>query len=50
MTLEVLTEYSNVVPRAVLSQDIIIRYSRKGLLGHVQLSQSLPVATPIQVR
>ncbi|XP_011613600.2 complement C5 isoform X1 [Takifugu rubripes] len=49
LTLEVLTEYSRVVPRAVLSQDIIIRYSRRGLLGEIQLSQSRPVATPIQV-
>lgn len=50
MTLEALTEYSRVVPRAVLSLDISIRYSRKGLLGKVHLSQSRPVATPIQVR
>nr|XP_046242467.1 complement C5 isoform X2 [Scatophagus argus] len=49
LTLEALTEYSRVVPRAVLSQDINVRYNRKGLLRRVQLSQSRPVATPIQV-
>lgn len=49
LTLQVLTEYSRVVPRAVLSQDIIVRYSRKGLLGEIQLSQSRTVATPILV-
>lgn len=50
LTLEAITEYSRVVPHAVLNQDIKIRYSRKGTLGQVQLSQSRPVATPIQVR
>lgn len=49
LTLESLTEYSRVVPRAVLNQDINVRYGRKGPLGRVQLSQSRPVATPIQV-
>uniref|UniRef100_H3CK04 Complement component 5 n=1 Tax=Tetraodon nigroviridis TaxID=99883 RepID=H3CK04_TETNG len=49
LTLEALTEYSRVVPRAALSLDISVRYSRKGPLGRVQLSQSRPVATPIQV-
>ncbi|KAK2838185.1 hypothetical protein Q5P01_015397 [Channa striata] len=49
LTLEALAEYSRVLPRAVLSQDINIHYNRKGLLGHVQISQSRPVATPIQV-
>ncbi|XP_076588073.1 complement C5 [Chaetodon auriga] len=49
LTLEAVTEYSRVVPRAVLNQDINIRYRRKGPLGRVQLSQSRPVATPIQV-
>ncbi|KAK9521964.1 hypothetical protein VZT92_018466 [Zoarces viviparus] len=49
LTLEAVTEYSKVVPRAVLNQDINVRYSRKGSLGRVQLSQSQPVATPIQV-
>ncbi|KAF0022521.1 hypothetical protein F2P81_025147 [Scophthalmus maximus] len=49
LTLEALTEYSRTVPRAVLNQDISLSYSRKGFLGRVQLSQSRPVATPIQV-
>ncbi|XP_074495756.1 complement C5-like [Sebastes fasciatus] len=49
LTLEAVTEYSRVVPRAVLDQDINVRYGRKGALGRVQLSQSRPVATPIQV-
>ncbi|XP_034396896.1 complement C5 isoform X2 [Cyclopterus lumpus] len=49
LTLEAVTEYSRVVPRAVLNQDINVRYRRKGALGRVQLSQSRPVATPIQV-
>ncbi|XP_044053377.1 complement C5 [Siniperca chuatsi] len=49
LTLEAVTEYSRVLPRAVLSQDINIRYRKKGPLGRVQLSQSRPVATPIQV-
>ncbi|KAK1892579.1 Complement C5, partial [Dissostichus eleginoides] len=44
-----LTEYSRVIPRAVLDQDINVRYGRKGPLGRVHLSQSRPVATPIQV-
>lgn len=50
LTLEAVTEYSKVIPRAMLNQDISIRYSRKGQLQQVQLSQSRPVATPIQVR
>ncbi|KAM9858664.1 complement C5 [Aulostomus maculatus] len=49
LTLEALTEYSRVTPRAVLNQDINIRYRRRGELGRVQVSQSRPVATPIQV-
>ncbi|KAA8592854.1 hypothetical protein FQN60_018309, partial [Etheostoma spectabile] len=49
LTLEAVIEYSRVVPRAVLNQDIIVRYGKKGDLGRVQLSQSRPVATPIQV-
>ncbi|KAF1388978.1 hypothetical protein PFLUV_G00068530 [Perca fluviatilis] len=49
LTLEALTEYSRVVPRAVLNQVINIRYSKKGTLKQVQLSQSRPVATPIMV-
>ncbi|XP_070689559.1 complement C5 [Pempheris klunzingeri] len=49
MTLEALTEYSRVVPRAVLNQDINVRYKRKGALRRVQLSQRQPVASPIQV-
>ncbi|KAK1893065.1 Complement C5 [Dissostichus eleginoides] len=49
LTLESLTEYSRVIPRAVLDQDINVRYGRKGPLGRVHLSQSRPVATPIQV-
>ncbi|XP_026199541.1 complement C5 [Anabas testudineus] len=49
LTLEALTEYSRTIPRAVLSQDINIRYRRKGPLKEVQISQSRPVATPIQV-
>uniref|UniRef100_A0A3Q3ILA5 NTR domain-containing protein n=1 Tax=Monopterus albus TaxID=43700 RepID=A0A3Q3ILA5_MONAL len=49
LTLEAVTAYSRVIPRAVLSQDINIRYNRKGPLGRVQLSQSRHVATPIQV-
>ncbi|XP_041643759.1 complement C5 isoform X2 [Cheilinus undulatus] len=49
MTLEAVTEYSRIVPRAVLSQDINIRFGRTGELKRVQLTQSRPVATPIQV-
>ncbi|XP_031158002.1 complement C5 isoform X3 [Sander lucioperca] len=49
LTLEAVMEYSRVVPRAVLNQDINVRYSKKGDLGRVHLSQSRPVATPIQV-
>uniref|UniRef100_A0A3P8U9M4 Alpha-2-macroglobulin bait region domain-containing protein n=1 Tax=Amphiprion percula TaxID=161767 RepID=A0A3P8U9M4_AMPPE len=50
LTLEALSEYSKVVSRAILNQDINVRYRSKGSLGRVQLSQSRPVATPIQVR
>uniref|UniRef100_A0AAX7TRP4 Complement component 5 n=1 Tax=Astatotilapia calliptera TaxID=8154 RepID=A0AAX7TRP4_ASTCA len=50
LTLETLTEYSRVVSRAALSQDISIRYRTKGILGQIQLSQSRPVASPFQVR
>ncbi|KAM4578048.1 complement C5 [Fundulus diaphanus] len=49
LTLEAITEYSRIVPRAVLNQDINIRYSTKGALGQVQLSLSRPLATPIQI-
>ncbi|XP_054867538.1 complement C5 [Amphiprion ocellaris] len=49
LTLEALSEYSKVVSRAILNQDINVRYRSKGSLGRVQLSQSRPVATPIQV-
>ncbi|XP_026042182.1 complement C5 [Astatotilapia calliptera] len=49
LTLETLTEYSRVVSRAALSQDISIRYRTKGILGQIQLSQSRPVASPFQV-
>ncbi|XP_054630577.1 complement C5 isoform X2 [Dunckerocampus dactyliophorus] len=49
LTLEAITEYSRVIPRAVLNQDITVRSSLKGDLARVQLSQSRPVATPIQV-
>lgn len=50
LTLEAVTEYSRVGSRAVLNQDINIRYRSKGSLRRAQLSQSRPVATPIQVR
>ncbi|XP_037113807.1 complement C5 isoform X1 [Syngnathus acus] len=49
LTLEALTEYSRVVPRAVLDQDIHVRYGRTGTLTRVHLSPGRPVATPIQV-
>ncbi|KAM4617089.1 complement C5-like [Polymixia lowei] len=49
MTLEAVTEYSRVVPKAVLDLDINIRYSRMGPLGQVELRQTRPVATPVQV-
>ncbi|KAM3610513.1 uncharacterized protein V6R79_005063 [Siganus canaliculatus] len=49
MTLEALAEYSKVTQRGTLEQDLTIRYMRKGPLGRVQLSQTRPVATPIQV-
>ncbi|XP_077942596.1 complement C5 isoform X2 [Gasterosteus aculeatus] len=49
LTLEAVTEYSKALTRAVLRQDISVRYSRKGDLGKVHLSRSKPVATPIQV-
>ncbi|XP_020505432.2 complement C5 [Labrus bergylta] len=50
LTLEAVTEYSRVIPRAVLSQHINIRFGRTGELKKVELSQSRPVATPIQVK
>uniref|UniRef100_A0A3B5PRK1 Complement C5 n=1 Tax=Xiphophorus maculatus TaxID=8083 RepID=A0A3B5PRK1_XIPMA len=49
LTLEALTEYSRVVPRAALNQDINIRYSRQEVLSRVQLSRSRPVAPPLQI-
>lgn len=49
LTLEALTEYSRLVPRSALNQDINLEYVHKGALQRVQLSQSRPVATPIQV-
>ncbi|XP_061881270.1 complement C5 isoform X2 [Entelurus aequoreus] len=49
LTLEALTKYSKVIPRAVLNLDINVSYRRKGVLTRVQLSPSRPVATPIQV-
>ncbi|XP_069379296.1 complement C5 isoform X2 [Paralichthys olivaceus] len=49
LTLETITEYCKTVPRAVLNQDINIHYSRKGVVARVQLRQTRPVATPIQV-
>ncbi|XP_077456042.1 complement C5 isoform X3 [Stigmatopora argus] len=49
LTLEALTEYSRVVPRAVLDQDITVRYRHKGMLTRVHLSLGQPVAMPIQV-
>ncbi|CAK6980544.1 complement C5 [Scomber scombrus] len=50
LTLEAVTEYSRVVPRAVLDQHIRIRYRKKGSLGDVQLSQTRSVASPIEVK
>ncbi|XP_068167986.1 complement C5 [Antennarius striatus] len=49
LTLEAVTEYSRVVPRTVLNQEINIIYRKKGQLGNFHLTQSRPVATPIQV-
>ncbi|XP_070760148.1 complement C5 [Enoplosus armatus] len=49
LTLEALTEYSRIVPRAVLDQNIRISYRKKGDLGQVHLHQSQPVSSPIQV-
>ncbi|XP_026177274.1 complement C5 [Mastacembelus armatus] len=49
LTLEALTEYSKIAPRTILSLDINLRYRKKGPLGQLHLSQSRPVATPIQV-
>ncbi|KAM9701196.1 complement C5-like [Menidia menidia] len=49
LTLEAVTMYSRTVPRAHLSQDINIRYSRKGLLQQVRLTQTRPVATPLEI-
>uniref|UniRef100_A0A3B3X547 NTR domain-containing protein n=1 Tax=Poecilia mexicana TaxID=48701 RepID=A0A3B3X547_9TELE len=49
LTLEALTEYSKVVPKAVLNQDIRIRNSRQEELSQVQLSRSHPVAPPLQI-
>ncbi|XP_061624798.1 complement C5 isoform X1 [Phyllopteryx taeniolatus] len=49
LTLEALTEYSQVVRRADLDQDINVRYGHKGTLARVHLSLGRPVATPIQV-
>ncbi|XP_078027275.1 complement C5 [Epinephelus lanceolatus] len=49
LTLEAVAEYSRIVPRAILNQEINVRQGRKGALERVRLSQSRPVATPIQV-
>ncbi|XP_075323118.1 complement C5 [Odontesthes bonariensis] len=49
LTLEALTEYSRVIPRAFLNQEINIRYSRKGQLKEVHLSQTRPVSTPLEI-
>ncbi|KAE8292576.1 Complement C3 Complement C3 beta chain Complement C3 alpha chain [Larimichthys crocea] len=49
LTLEAVTEYSKIIPRAALSQDLIVRLSRKLDPVRVQLTQSRPVATPLQV-
>ncbi|KAF7205436.1 transcript variant X1 [Nothobranchius furzeri] len=49
LTLEALTLYKSVMTRSVLNQEINIRYKVKGPLGRVSLSQTRPVATPIQV-
>ncbi|XP_061585623.1 complement C5 [Cololabis saira] len=49
LTLEALTEYSRIIPKTVINQDITIRYARKGLLRRVSLSQSRSVAAPIEV-
>ncbi|XP_047448971.1 complement C5 [Mugil cephalus] len=49
LSLEAATEYSSLVSRAVLDQDIIISYKRKGRLGNVIINQTHPVATPIMV-
>ncbi|PWA14828.1 hypothetical protein CCH79_00020214 [Gambusia affinis] len=49
LTLEALTEYSKVVPKAALNQDINIRDSRQEVLSRVQLSRSRPVAPPLQI-
>uniref|UniRef100_A0A667XN33 Complement component 5 n=1 Tax=Myripristis murdjan TaxID=586833 RepID=A0A667XN33_9TELE len=49
LTLEAVVAYSGVAPRALLDLSILVRYRRKGSLADVELSQSRPVATPIQV-
>ncbi|XP_034021108.1 complement C5 [Thalassophryne amazonica] len=49
LTLEAVTAYSRTVRRTNLDLYISIRYDRKGALKQVQLSQSHPVAMPIQV-
>ncbi|KAE8292575.1 hypothetical protein D5F01_LYC09946 [Larimichthys crocea] len=49
LTLEAVTEYSKIIPRVALSQDLIVRLSRKLDPVRVQLTQSRPVATPLQV-
>ncbi|XP_072243255.1 complement C5 [Leuresthes tenuis] len=49
LTLEALTEYTKVIPRAFLNQEINIRYSRKGQLKQVQLSQTRPVSSPLEI-
>ncbi|XP_030581729.1 complement C5-like [Archocentrus centrarchus] len=49
LTLEALTEYSKVVSRAAVSQDIRISYGTKGILGQVHINQSRPVASPLQI-
>ncbi|KAG7999644.1 Complement C5 [Nibea albiflora] len=49
LTLEAVTEYSKIIPRAALNQDLIVRLSRKSDPVRVQLTQSRPVATPLQV-
>ncbi|XP_074526548.1 complement C5 [Halichoeres trimaculatus] len=49
VTIEAVSEYNRLIPRAVLNQHIVIRFPRTGERREVRLTQDHPVATPIQV-
>ncbi|XP_017307260.1 complement C5 [Ictalurus punctatus] len=49
LTLEALSKYSILVRRAVLQMDIDVSYRKKGSIGRVTLTQSIPVGKPIEI-